>query len=82
LDEGSTGRSDITGDDIRNVIPDQVAADGHSDRRRAPRGCRSWHAYGDFYHARGPAAELRNWMLGSRTPEDAYEGIAWLYGGM
>jgi salicylate hydroxylase len=29
--------------------------------------------YGDFYHARGPAAELR---------EDAYEGIAWLYGGM
>jgi len=38
--------------------------------------------YGDFYHARGPAAELRNMMLGPRTPEESYEGIAWLYGGM
>jgi 3-hydroxybenzoate 6-monooxygenase len=36
--------------------------------------------YGEFYHARGPAAELRNQMLGARTPEDSYEGIAWLYG--
>ena len=31
--------------------------------------------YGDFYHARGPAAELRNQMLGARTPEQSYEGI-------
>jgi 2-polyprenyl-6-methoxyphenol hydroxylase-like FAD-dependent oxidoreductase len=38
--------------------------------------------YGDFYHARGPAAELRNQMLGSRTPEQSYEGISWLYNGM
>jgi 2-polyprenyl-6-methoxyphenol hydroxylase-like FAD-dependent oxidoreductase len=38
--------------------------------------------YGDFYHARGPAAELRNQMLGGRTPEESYDGIAWLYGGM
>jgi 3-hydroxybenzoate 6-monooxygenase len=37
--------------------------------------------YGEFYHARGPAAELRNQMLSSRTPEESYEGIAWLYGG-
>ncbi len=37
--------------------------------------------YGDFYHARGPAAELRNMMLGPRTPEESYDGIAWLYGG-
>jgi salicylate hydroxylase len=37
--------------------------------------------YGDFYHARGPAAELRNQMLASRTPEQSYEGVAWLYGG-
>jgi 3-hydroxybenzoate 6-monooxygenase len=37
--------------------------------------------YGEFYHARGVAAELRNRMLAARTPEDAYEGIAWLYGG-
>ena len=38
--------------------------------------------YGEFYHARGPAAELRNQMLGPRTPEESYEGMAWLYGGM
>jgi len=38
--------------------------------------------YGDFYHARGPAAELRNQLLGARTPEQSYEGIAWLYSGM
>jgi salicylate hydroxylase len=38
--------------------------------------------YGDFYHARGPAAELRNQVLGPRTPEQSYDGIAWLYGGM
>ena len=38
--------------------------------------------YGDFYHACGPAAELRNQLLGPRTPEQSYEGIDWLYGGM
>jgi salicylate hydroxylase len=38
--------------------------------------------YGEFYHARGPAAELRNMLLGPRTPEESYAGIAWLYGGM
>jgi 2-polyprenyl-6-methoxyphenol hydroxylase-like FAD-dependent oxidoreductase len=37
--------------------------------------------YGDFYHARGPAAELRNEMLAPRTPEQSYDGVAWLYGG-
>jgi salicylate hydroxylase len=36
--------------------------------------------YGDFYHARGPAAELRDQMLAGRTPEQAYDGMAWLYG--
>jgi 3-hydroxybenzoate 6-monooxygenase len=38
--------------------------------------------YGDFYHARGPAAELRQQLLAPRTPEQSYEGVAWLYGGM
>jgi 3-hydroxybenzoate 6-monooxygenase len=38
--------------------------------------------YGEFYHARGVTAELRNTMLAARTPEEAYEGISWLYGGM
>jgi 3-hydroxybenzoate 6-monooxygenase len=36
--------------------------------------------YGDFYHARGPAAELRDQMLRPRTPEQSYEGMSWLYG--
>jgi 2-polyprenyl-6-methoxyphenol hydroxylase-like FAD-dependent oxidoreductase len=38
--------------------------------------------YGDFYHARGPAAELRNQLLSPRTPEQSYDSMAWLYGGM
>ena len=36
--------------------------------------------YGEFYHARGVTAELRDRMLGARTPEQAYDGMAWLYG--
>jgi 3-hydroxybenzoate 6-monooxygenase len=36
--------------------------------------------YGEFYHAGGVAKELRNMMLGSRTPEDAIAGMEWLYG--
>jgi len=38
--------------------------------------------YGEFYHARGVAAELRNQMLGGRSPEQSYDGIAWLYAGI
>ena len=38
--------------------------------------------YGDFYHARGVTAELRDQMLSSRSTKDAYEGVAWLYGDM
>ncbi|MGH7916683.1 MAG: 3-hydroxybenzoate 6-monooxygenase [Candidatus Binataceae bacterium] len=37
--------------------------------------------YGEFYHARGVVAELRALALGGRTPEQGYDGIAWLYGG-
>ncbi|MDB5651998.1 MAG: salicylate hydroxylase, partial [Hyphomicrobiales bacterium] len=37
--------------------------------------------YGEFYHARGPAAELRDQFLRGRTPQQSVEGIAWLYGG-
>jgi 3-hydroxybenzoate 6-monooxygenase len=38
--------------------------------------------YGEFFHARGVTAELRDQMLGSRTPQQAFEAIEWLYGGM
>jgi len=37
--------------------------------------------YGEFYHARGPTAELRDQMLAGRTTEQSYDGIAWLYDG-
>ena len=37
--------------------------------------------YGEFYHARGPTAELRDQMLSSRSVEDSYNGMAWLYEG-
>jgi 3-hydroxybenzoate 6-monooxygenase len=36
--------------------------------------------YGEFYHAGGVARELRNMMLGGRTPEQAFESMEWLYG--
>jgi salicylate hydroxylase len=37
--------------------------------------------YGEFYHARGVAAELRELALSGRTAEESYDSIAWLYGG-
>lgn len=37
--------------------------------------------YGQFYHAEGVASELRYQLLHSRTPEQAYDSSAWLYGG-
>jgi len=36
--------------------------------------------YGEFYHAGGVAKELRNLMLGARTPEEAMAGMEWIYG--
>jgi salicylate hydroxylase len=37
--------------------------------------------YGDFYHARGVTAELRDLALAGRAPQQSYDGVAWLYGG-
>jgi salicylate hydroxylase len=36
--------------------------------------------YGEVYHARGVAAELREAALSARTPQQSYDGISWLYG--
>ncbi len=36
---------------------------------------------GDIYHAEGVARELRNQMMSLRTPKQANDGLAWLYGG-
>jgi salicylate hydroxylase len=37
--------------------------------------------YGEFYHARGVTAELRDMAVGGRTVAQSYDGIEWLYGG-
>ncbi len=37
--------------------------------------------YGEFYHAAGVKAELRNAALGGRTAEQSWAGMDWLYGG-
>jgi 3-hydroxybenzoate 6-monooxygenase len=37
--------------------------------------------YGQFYHAESVASELRYELLHNRTPEQAYDSSAWLYGG-
>lgn len=38
--------------------------------------------YGDIFHAEGAARELRNTLLPRRSAEQAYQGMAWLYGGV
>jgi salicylate hydroxylase len=38
--------------------------------------------YGDIYHAADAVRDLRRQMLGGRTPEQAYNGVAWLYDGI
>jgi 3-hydroxybenzoate 6-monooxygenase len=75
------------------VLADQVAASPHDipgafkayEQQRYLRTGRVQlmaRVYGEFYHAAGVTAELRNQMLGGRTAEQAYDGMAWLYGGM
>jgi 3-hydroxybenzoate 6-monooxygenase len=38
--------------------------------------------YGDIYHAAGATRDLRNSLLHGRDPQQAYEGMAWLYDGI
>ena len=38
--------------------------------------------YGDIYHAADAMRDLRRQMLAGRTPEQAYNGVAWLYDGI
>ena len=38
--------------------------------------------YGDVYHAADATRDLRRQMLAGRTPEQAYNGVAWLYDGI
>jgi salicylate hydroxylase len=38
--------------------------------------------YGDIYHATDATRDLRRQMLAGRNPEQAYNGVAWLYDGI
>jgi hypothetical protein len=38
--------------------------------------------YGDIYHAADAVRDLRRQLLSGRTPEQAYNGVAWLYDGI
>jgi 2-polyprenyl-6-methoxyphenol hydroxylase-like FAD-dependent oxidoreductase len=38
--------------------------------------------YGDIYHATDAVRDLRREMLAGRTPEQAYNGMSWLYEGI
>src|SRR5450759_2815387 len=38
--------------------------------------------YGDIYHAADAVRDLRRQLLAGRTPEQAYNGVAWLYDGI
>mgnify|MGYP000595496359 CR=1 FL=1 len=58
----------------------QAAVNGVSAALRTARVQIMARVYGEFYHARGPAAELRDAMLSSRTPAQSYDSIEWLYG--
>jgi 3-hydroxybenzoate 6-monooxygenase len=66
-----------TGDDIESAFAAYVDA----RYLRTARVQLMARVYGEFYHAAGVTRELRNLALGSRTPEQALEGSAWLYGG-
>lgn len=55
----------------------------HEARYIRTGNCQIWaRVYGEFFHAAGTIRELRNVMLGARTPEQAYNGMAWIYNGI
>jgi 3-hydroxybenzoate 6-monooxygenase len=74
------------------VLADKVAASPHDlpaafkayQQERYLRAARTQimaRVYGEFYHARGVTAELRDMAVGGRTMAQTYDSIAWLYGG-
>ena len=49
--------------------------------RRAYRVVLSSRMLGHVYHAKGVERLIRNDIFGAKSPEDFYNGLAWLYGG-
>lgn len=74
------------------VLADEIAADGNYEeaflRYQAQRYLRTGKVqltarlYGEFYHAKGVARQLRNDFLKARTVSQTLDGMAWLYNGI
>jgi 2-polyprenyl-6-methoxyphenol hydroxylase-like FAD-dependent oxidoreductase len=64
-----------------NDLPAAFKAYEHARYLRTGRVQIMARVYGEFYHARGVTAELRDMAVEGRTVEQSYDGIAWLYGG-
>jgi len=60
------------------------AFQGYNDARylRTARAQLMARLYGEVYHASGVAREVRNKVLSSWTPAQAYDGLAWIYDGV
>ena len=69
---------DAHGGDVEAAIPDYVAA---RLLRTARVQLQSRWIGEHVYHPAGAHAELRNGIMRSKTPEDWYETVEWLYGG-
>lgn len=67
---------------IAQTPDDLPAAFQHYQRQRYLRTGRCQvmaRVYGEFYHADGVKAEMRDMMLSARTPEQSYADLDWLY---
>ena len=70
--------------DVAASPDDPNAAFGRYQSKRYLRTAKiqtSSRVYGQFYHASGVVAELRDQFLMERTPEEALKSSHWLYGG-
>jgi 2-polyprenyl-6-methoxyphenol hydroxylase-like FAD-dependent oxidoreductase len=74
----------ILASNVAATPDDQIAAFKAYSQERYLRTARTQimaRVYGEFYHARGVSAELRDMAVGGRTIPQTYDSIAWLYGG-
>ncbi|CAN5399227.1 3-hydroxybenzoate 6-monooxygenase [soil metagenome] len=72
----------LLADEVSKAAGDDAAAFRNYQAQRYLRTGRCQimaRVHGEFYHAEGVAAELRNGMLSARSPEQSYDGLAWLY---
>jgi 2-polyprenyl-6-methoxyphenol hydroxylase-like FAD-dependent oxidoreductase len=74
----------ILADKVAQTPDDPAAAFKAYEQARYLRTARTQimaRVYGEFYHACGVTAELRDVAIGGRTTAQTYDSIEWLYGG-